>query len=70
MISKGLKEEKIREKNNIAGESNVVFINRSLNPTDLNHRHFQQQNPSSIDGLIVCVQPILSKKLNKKNCKL
>ncbi len=38
MIFIGLKEEKIKGKNNIARESYVV-INRSLNPTGLNHRY-------------------------------
>ncbi len=54
MIFKGLKEEKIKEKNNIARESNVVVINRSLNPTGLNHRYLQQQNSLSINGRIYC----------------
>ena len=62
MIFKGLKEEKIKEKNNIARESNVVVINRSLNPTGLNHRYLQQQNSLSIDGRIVPAEP---KLLNK-----
>jgi len=61
MIFKGLKEEKIKGKNNIARESYVV-INRSLNPTGLNHRYLQQQNSLSIDGRIVPAEP---KLLNK-----
>ncbi len=63
MIFKSLKEEKIKEKNNIARESNVVVINRSLNPTGLNHRYLQQQN-SSIDGRIAPAEPKLLNKIN------